>query len=170
MARGLVRRRRLSAAAGHALALALACLASYWLATDVLSKVHSLSSSDDLVGGVWSVIATIFVFRHTQRESVTAALTRTSGTLVSFALCLIYLMLFSFHPVGLAVVIGLGTFLLIAVGRDGDVGIAAITTSVVMVAAALNPHAAWQQPILRLADTAIGIAVGLGASWLAFLL
>jgi uncharacterized membrane protein YgaE (UPF0421/DUF939 family) len=157
-------RRRLSAAADHAVALSIASLISYWLATDILAKAHSLSSADDLIGGLWSVIATVFVYRETHQESVSAALTRTSATLVSFALCLVYLVLFSFHPVGLAVLIGLGTFLLMATGRDGDIGITGITTAVVMVSAAMNPSAAWQQPILRLVDTAVGIGVALGAS------
>jgi uncharacterized membrane protein YccC len=35
-----------------------------------------------------------------------------------------------------------------------------------MVVAKLSPHDAWRQPILRLADTAIGVAVGLAAAWL----
>jgi uncharacterized membrane protein YccC len=35
-----------------------------------------------------------------------------------------------------------------------------------MVAAQLSPHDAWRQPILRLADTAIGVAAGLVAAWL----
>jgi hypothetical protein len=43
---------------------------------------------------------------------------------------------------------------------------AGITTTVVLVAAALSPHHAWEQPILRLVDTAAGIAVGVGASWI----
>ena len=34
-----------------------------------------------------------------------------------------------------------------------------------MVAAALSPHDAWQQPILRLADTIVGVAVGVAAAW-----
>ena len=34
-----------------------------------------------------------------------------------------------------------------------------------MVAAAVSPHDAWQQPILRLADTVIGVAVGVAAAW-----
>jgi hypothetical protein len=37
-----------------------------------------------------------------------------------------------------------------------------------MVSAALNPHTASQQPILRLVDTAIGIGVGLAASSIIF--
>ena len=35
-----------------------------------------------------------------------------------------------------------------------------------MVVAKLSPHDAWRQPILRLAGTAIGVAVGLAAAWL----
>jgi uncharacterized membrane protein YccC len=82
-------------------------------------------------------------------------------------LCLIYLLIFSFHPLGLAVLIGLGTFLLMAVGRDELVITAGITTAVVMAVAAVSPHDAWQQPILRGVDTAVGIAVGVAASSIA---
>jgi hypothetical protein len=35
-----------------------------------------------------------------------------------------------------------------------------------MIVAALSPHAAWRQPILRLVDTAVGVAVGIAAAWL----
>jgi hypothetical protein len=55
---------------------------------------------------------------------------------------------------------------LTAIGHAGDVVVAGITTAVVMVAAALSPHAAWQQPRLRAGDTTVGIAIGLAASWL----
>jgi hypothetical protein len=41
------------------------------------------------------------------------------------------------------------------------------TTAVVRIAAALSPHDAWQQPLLRAVDTAAGIAIGLAVSWLA---
>ena len=34
-----------------------------------------------------------------------------------------------------------------------------------MIVAAVSPHEAWQQPILRPADTAIGVAVGVAAAW-----
>jgi uncharacterized membrane protein YccC len=53
------------------------------------------------------------------------------------------------------------------IGRSDDIITTAIATAVVMVVAALNPHDAWEQPILRAFDTAVGIAVGLAASWLA---
>jgi peptidoglycan/LPS O-acetylase OafA/YrhL len=157
---------RLRVVVSHSVALATACLLTYWLTTHALSRVHSLSKADDMLGGLWAVLATLFVYRESHRQSVTAAFSRASATLVSFTLCLLYLLVFSFHPLGLAVLIGVGTFFLMAVGREEDVITAGITTTVVLVAAALSPHDAWEQPILRLADTAIGIAVGVGAAWI----
>jgi hypothetical protein len=38
---------------------------------------------------------------------------------------------------------------------------ATITTAVIMIVAAVSPHHAWQQPILRFADTAVGVV----AAW-----
>jgi uncharacterized membrane protein YccC len=34
-----------------------------------------------------------------------------------------------------------------------------------MVVAAVTPQHAWQQPILRLVDTVVGVAVGVVAAW-----
>ena len=154
-------------AAGHSVALAVACLITYWLITHLLARVHSVSRADDLLGAMWAVIATVFVYRESHRESVSAALSRASATALGFAVCLIYLLLFSFHPVGLAVLIGLTTFLLTLIGRAGDVVTAAVTVAVVLVVAAISPDHAWEQPILRAVDTGVGIAVGLAASALA---
>ena len=159
--------RRISIAARHSLALAIASVISYLVTTRGLSRVHSLSPADDLLGGMWAAIATVFVYRETHRQSIGAALSRTIATLLSFALCLVYLLLFPFHPLGLAVLIGLGAFGLMLVGRDDDVVTAGITIAVVMVVAGISPHDAWEQPILRLVDTAIGIAVGISASIIA---
>jgi uncharacterized membrane protein YccC len=51
-------------------------------------------------------------------------------------------------------------------GRLDDRITSSITTTVVMVVAAIDPHAAWRQPILRLVDTAVGVAVGVAAGWI----
>jgi uncharacterized membrane protein YccC len=163
-----VKSQGIAIAARHSVALAIASAVSYLLTTHGLSRVHSLSPADDLLGGMWAVIATVFVYRGTHKESIAAALSRSAATLLSFGLCLIYLLLFSFHPLGLAVLIGLGTFVLMMLGRDDDVITAGITTAVIMVVAAISPQNAWEQPILRLVDTAIGIAVGVAASVIAY--
>jgi uncharacterized membrane protein YccC len=108
------------------------------------------------------VIATVFVFRDSYQHSVSAAVSRILATMVSFALCLAYLAFLPFHEWALALLIGSSVLAVHAIGRPGDAAVAAITTAVVLVAAALSPQHAWQQPILRLADTIIGVA----AAWL----
>jgi hypothetical protein len=35
-----------------------------------------------------------------------------------------------------------------------------------MVVAAMSPQHAWRQPLLRLADTVVGIAVGVACKWI----
>jgi uncharacterized membrane protein YccC len=146
--------------------LAAACLITYWLATRMLAHVYLLSHDDELVGGVWAVIATIFVLRDSYQRSMTAAVTRMAATLVSFVLCLIYLIFLPFDVWAMAALIGLTALAVTLIGRPGDAITAAITTAVIMGVAALSPHDAWRQPILRLADTVIGVAVGVGTAWL----
>jgi uncharacterized membrane protein YccC len=142
-------------------------LISYWLTARIVSLAYSVSAADDALGGMWAVIATVFVFRDSYGKTLAAALSRTVATLVSFALCLAYLAVLPFHLWGLAVLVGLSVLVTTMIGRPGDAITAAITTTVVLVVAELSPHDAWQQPILRLADTTIGVAVGLAAGWLA---
>jgi uncharacterized membrane protein YccC len=88
-----------------------------------------------------------------------------SATVLSFALCLLYLLFLPFHVLGMAALIGIGAVVLILVNRSEDVITAAITTTVVMVVAGIAPQHAWMQPILRLLDTTIGMAVGIAAAW-----
>lgn len=147
----------------YAVAVGLAGLVSYWLATTILSNVHQ-SYEDCQLGGMWAVISTIFVLRESRQKSLNAALARMSATLVSFALCLAYLAVWPFHAWGLALLVALSVLIPGLIGQPGDEATAAITTTVVMVVAGLSPHEAWKQPILRLADTAIGVAAGIAAA------
>jgi len=102
--------------AGH---LAVACLISYWIATYLLSQLFSVTRADDLLGGMWATVATVFVYRTTTDASAAAG---------------------------------------VAVG---------ITTTVVMVVAGVSPDQAWLQPMLRVLDTLIGVAVGMAFARLA---
>ena len=145
--------------------LGAACLLTFWVVTHLLSRVHSLSRDDNLLGGMWAVLATIFVLRDSLAKSVAAAVSRVSATSVSFALCLIYLIFLPFHAWALAVLIGASALVVMLMGRPGDAVTAGITTAVIMVVAAITPQHAWQQPILRLADTIVGVAVGALAAW-----
>ena len=115
--------------------------------------------------GTAVVIATIFVFRDSYQRSVSAAVSRTAATLISFALCLVYLLFLPFRSWGLALLIGASALAVTLIGRPQDAVTAGITTAVVLVVAALAPHDAWRQPILRLADIVVGVAIGVAAAW-----
>ena len=153
-------------AVGQGAALAIACLVSYTLITRILSSAYFISRDDDLLGGMWAVAATVFVYRESYHESAGAALSRMAATLLSFTLCLAYLLIFPFHPWGMAALIGIGAAVLTLVGRQGDIITTGITIAVVMVVAGIAPQHAWTQPILRLVDTAVGIIVGSAAAWI----
>ena len=150
-----------SHAVGQGVGLAAASLVSYALITHILTRVYSVSREDDLVGGMWVVAATVYVYRESYEKSMRAALSQFSATLLSFALCLVYLLIFPFHPMGMAALIGMGTVVLILVDRSEDV-----ITAGIMVNAGIAPQHAWTQPILRLVDTSIGLGVGIGAAWI----
>jgi uncharacterized membrane protein YccC len=148
----------------YALEMAIACAISYWIITYGLAPV--VDRAADFLGGMWAAVATVFVFRDTRANSVSAGLARLIATCVSFALCLLYLLLFPFQPVGMAVVIGVGTVVMMILGRREDIVTTGITTAVVMVVAGMSPQDAWQQPLLRLVDTVVGIAVGIACIWI----
>ncbi|WP_143271507.1 FUSC family protein [Bradyrhizobium mercantei] len=119
------------------------------------------------VGILWAVISAVFVFRDTLEQSRSAATSRILATFISFALCQIYLLLFAANSLGLSVLIVIGTLLLMLAGRRNEIGLLAITTAVIMIVAAEHPETAWQQPLLRLADTAAGVVVGAICKWIA---
>ena len=147
----------------YALNMAIACLITYWMMTHTLSRF--VDESSGFLGGMWAVVATVFVFRETRLQSLSAGIARLIATCVSFALCLLYLLLFPFTPVGMAALIALGTLAIALLGRRDDIVTVGITTAVVMVVAAMSPADAWQQPLRRLADTVVGIAVGVACKW-----
>ena len=152
----------------YALNMAIACLITYWIMTHTLSRF--VDESSDFLGGMWAVVATVFVFRETRLGSLSAGIARLIATCVSFALCLLYLSLLPFTPVGMAALIAIGTVVMALLGRREDIVTVGITTAVVMVVAAMSPMDAWQQPLLRLADTMVGVAVGVACKWFGSLL
>src|SRR6202011_2572006 len=109
------------------LEMAIACAISYWLITYGLAPFVDRAS--DFLGGMWATVATVFVFRDTRANSLSAGLARLIATCVSFALCLLYLSLFPFQPAGMAALIGVGTVIMMLLGRREDI----VTTGIVEV-------------------------------------
>jgi hypothetical protein len=159
-------RARIERTIARSLLLAVCCLLSYKLISVLLAFSRFVPRDDQLLGGMWAVVATIFVFRESYEESAKAALMRTTATLFSFALCLLYLLVFPFRVWGMVALIAIGGIVLDAVGRSEDIMTACITTAVVLVVAGISPEHAWKQPILRLMDTVVGIAIGLAGAWI----
>jgi uncharacterized membrane protein YgaE (UPF0421/DUF939 family) len=149
----------------YAVDMAIACLITYGIMTYVLFRF--VDKPSDFLGGMWAVVAAVFVFRETRAHSLSAGIARLIATCVSFALCLSYLWIFPFTPVGMAALLGIGTVVMMLLGRRDDITTTGITTTVVMVVAAMSPQDAWHQPLLRLVDTVVGIAVGVTCKWIA---
>jgi uncharacterized membrane protein YccC len=150
----------------HGVMLSLLCATSYWLITRMLAHVYSISRDDDLLGGMWAVAATVFVYRYSYDGSIGAALSRMGATSLSFVLCFIYLLFFPFHLSGMVTLIGVGALVMCLLDQPDEIVTTGITTAVVMVVAGISPNQAWKQPILRLVDTIVGVAVGAFGSWI----
>ena len=148
----------------YALNMAIACAISYWIITHALQPLTDRDS--DLLGGMWAVAATVFVFGETRRDGFLAGAARLIATCISFALCLVYLWVFPFSPLGMAALLGIGTLVMMLLNRREDIVTVGITTAVVMVVAGISPLNAWHQPLLRPIDTVVGIAVGVACKWI----
>jgi hypothetical protein len=69
------------------------------LVTNLHSHAYFLSRADDLLGGMWAVIATVFVLRDNDQRSLVAAVSRMAAAPVSFVLCLLYVLFLPFNPI-----------------------------------------------------------------------
>jgi len=149
----------------YAIGLALACLVSFWIMTHLLNPL--VGHDDEVLGGMWAGVAAAFVFRDTRGAAVSASIGRLIATAVSCVLCLALMMLVRPNALGMALILAVGTLLLIALNLRDTIITMAITTVVVMAVAIISPAEARIQPVLRFIDTVVGIAVGLACLWLA---
>lgn len=147
----------------YSVAMALACLISYTLMAKLLNV--AIEGHSDLLGGMWAAVATAFVFRDSRQHSLSAGVGRLIATSVSFALCLPYLWFIRANIAGMGILLAAGTLVMVLLDRREEIITTAITTIVVMVVAVLSPADAWQQPLLRLVDTVVGIVIGVAGKW-----
>jgi uncharacterized membrane protein YgaE (UPF0421/DUF939 family) len=147
----------------YAVDMAIACLITYAVMAFLLPHWGWPTTS---VGELWAVISTVFVYKDSRAHSLTAGMARLIATFVSFALCLIYLWLLPATIIGMAVLIAIAVLLMMLIGRQDEMGLTAITIAVIMIVATSNPQEAELQPILRLVDTVVGIAVGVICKWI----
>ncbi|PPG92855.1 hypothetical protein C5C39_02265 [Rathayibacter sp. AY1F3] len=147
--------------AASAIVLGVACAVVFVLLNDIVGPLLSEPSESREIGAMWAVVSTIFVFRAHLTERLQDARTRITATTVSLVICLAYLLIFPVTAVGVGAVIAAGAVLVVLVGRPQDASLTGITSTVVLVVADLGPASdRWLQPLLRMLDTTIGIAVG----------
>ena len=149
----------------YSIAMALACLISYAVMTEFLNV--AVEGRADAVGGMWAAVSTAFVFRDSRQRSLSAGAGRLIATCVSFALCLPYLWLIPANVAGMAILLALGTLVMLQLDRREDIITTAVTTIVVMAISLQRPGDAWQQPLFRLFDTVVGVAIGIAGKWIA---
>jgi hypothetical protein len=149
----------------YSIAMALACLGSYAVMKELLNGV--VEERAHLVGGMWAAVSTAFVFRDSRQHSLSAGVGRLIATFVSFALCLPYLWFIPPNVAGMAILLAVGTLLMMQLDRREDIITTAVTTIVIMVVALQSPEDAWKQPLLRLFDTLVGVAIGMAGKWIA---
>jgi len=81
----------------YVLEMMISCMITYWIITAVLHPF--VEKPDEFLGGMWAVVATVFVFRNTKGGSFSAGVSRMVATCVSFALCLGYFLILPFHVI-----------------------------------------------------------------------
>jgi uncharacterized membrane protein YgaE (UPF0421/DUF939 family) len=88
---------------------------------------------------MWTAVATTFMFRDTRAHSLSAGAARLMATCVSFVLCWPYLSFFPPKPVGMPILVTVGTLVMMMLNRREDIITTAITTIVVRVVAMMVP-------------------------------
>lgn len=150
----------------HGIALGISCLVTSGVLLQIYRHIHFVSEANVLLGVMWATVATVFVQHLSYTSTLNSVVSRLVATCISFVLCLIYLLLFPFHIWGLALIIALGTVATTLLGRPNEIITTGITTTVVLVVGAVLPEHRWEQPVLRLIETIIGMAVGVAGGWL----
>ena len=118
---------------GYAVNLAIAALITYALISSITPLL--VNRPAEPVGILWAVISAVFVVKDTREHSLLAGISRLVSTCVSFALCLVYLLFLPANPLGMAILIVIGTLLIMLAGRRDEINLVAITTAVILIVA-----------------------------------
>ena len=136
---------------------ALVSLAAYMVGYYFTGLFHGRSSD---IGGLWSLIAAIVVLQATSREAWKSAVLRVLGTLMGATIGGLYLYLFPFSPVGMAVSIGLTVLLCQALNVPDHGRLASITVALIMVISSGNSELSpFTNAALRFIESLIGATI-----------
>ena len=132
-------------------------LLSYYLGSRFSAIFYGASSQ---VGGIWSVISGLVVLQSTIRETLQSSLLRTIGTFIGALVCALYLSLFGFSLLGMALCTGLTLSICYLLDIFEYARLAAVT---VIIIAAIDQTTHGVSPFmnafLRFSESTIGVGV-----------
>ena len=136
---------------------AIVCFASYLAGSAFTSLFHSGSS---MLGGVWSVVSGIVVLQATLQDTRGSAMLRVLGTLIGATIAAVYLAFFRFHPVGMAVCVGLTVLFCQAARVPDHARLAAVTVVIVLAVSVAAPSLSpAENALLRFLESCIGAGI-----------
>jgi uncharacterized membrane protein YccC len=140
-----------------AVEIGLVAFVSYLAGFHFTALFHGASAG---IGGLWSAISGIVVLQTTRRATWSSAGLRIVGTAVGATVSAIYLTPMPFSAVAMAVCMVVTVLVCYGLRIPNHARLAAITVSVIMVTASLNPA---MNPILnaalRFSESCIGTAM-----------
>jgi uncharacterized membrane protein YccC len=144
---------------GVAIQNALVSFAAYMIGYYFTSLFHASSSN---IGGLWSLIAAIVVLQATTREAWKSAVLRVLGTFIGATIGGLYLYLFPFSALGMALSIGLTVLLCQALHVPDHGRLASITVALIMVISSGNSELSpFTNAALRFIESFIGAAIAI---------
>ena len=135
----------------------LITLLSYYLGSRFTAIFHGASAQ---VGGVWSVISGLVVLQSTIRETLKSSLLRTIGTFIGALVCAVYLSLFGFSLLGVALCVGLTLSLCYLVDIFEYARLAAATVVIIAAIGETTPGVSpFLNAFLRFSESTLGVGV-----------
>jgi uncharacterized membrane protein YccC len=136
---------------------AIVCFAAYVAGTSFTSLFHAGSA---ILGGVWSVVSGIVVLQATLEDTRGSAMLRVLGTFIGATVAAVYLFLFPFHPLGMAVAVGVTVLLCQAMKVPDHARLATVTVVIVLAVSVADPTIRPAvNALLRFLESCIGAGI-----------
>jgi uncharacterized membrane protein YgaE (UPF0421/DUF939 family) len=137
----------------------LITLLAYFLGARFTAIFHGASAP---LGGVWAAISGLVVLQSTIRETVASSLLRTIGTFIGAMVAALYLTLFGFSLLGMALCAGLTLSICFLLDIFEYARLAAATVVIIMAVSVQVPDVPpFLNAFLRFTEATIGVGVGM---------
>ncbi|MDE2235705.1 MAG: FUSC family protein [Gammaproteobacteria bacterium] len=130
---------------------------SYYLGEIFTAVFHGSSAQ---IGGLWSALSGLIVLQSTIRETLKSSLLRLIGTFIGALICAIYLWLFGFSIIGMALCAGLTMSICYLLNIFEYARLAAVTVVIIAVISVRTPDISpFLNSFLRFCEAVIGVGI-----------